>query len=46
MVRVRTREADGMECKKVLIAILFKALTSLAKLNKKSTKTSPVSKFI
>ena len=31
MVRVRTRQVNGKECKKVLIAILFKALTSLAK---------------
>ena len=31
MARVRTGEANGKECKKVLIAILFKTLTSLAK---------------
>ena len=31
MVRIRTRQADGKERKNVLIAILFKVLTSLAK---------------
>ena len=31
MVRVKTRQANGKECIKVLIEILFKVFTSLAK---------------
>ena len=45
MVEVRSRRANGKECKKVLIAILFKALASLVK-TRKSTITSSVSAFI
>ena len=41
MVRVRTRQGNDKEYQKVLIAVLFKALTSFAK-----TITSPVSTFI
>ena len=44
MVRVRTRQDNGKECNKVLIAILFKALTSLVE-TPKSTITSPASTF-
>ena len=42
---LQTVEANGKECKKVLIAILFKALTQLAR-TRKSTITSLVGIFI
>ena len=40
MVRVRIGQANGKECKKVLIAVLFKALTPLAKTSPVSTSNS------